>query len=333
MLRSGGAIGAGCAPEVERGVHASLGIERVAADLADVVVALVEPFHGSGGPLQIGFDLVEEREPLNIGFGRHGRMVPATMRRVDATLVVAVVAGGFLAGLVDAMVGGGGLIQLPVVALALPDVEGDVVLGTNKFAAATGTAAAARNYRRRIGLPRRTLAPAIGTALVASFVGARLASLVPSSAFRPGIVVMLIAMAAVTIRRPDLGQLDGSGTPLDPARLVALSAAVGLYDGIFGPGTGMLFTFGLVLWLKMDFLLATGTAKILNLATNVAALWWFIPHGAIRWVLAVPLAIANLSGGIVGSRLALSRGTGFVRRMFLVVVAALILRLAWQTFR
>jgi uncharacterized protein len=234
------------------------------------------------------------------------------------------VAGGFAAGFVDAVVGGGGLIQLPVVTLSLPQAAGDVILATNKLAAATGTAAAARTYRRRVRLDRRNLLPAMATAFVASFAGARLASSLPKASFRPIIIVLLTAVAIATWRRPDFADRVAAAQPLPQRRLLTLAVGIGLYDGVFGPGTGMFFTFGLVAWIGLDFLTATGTTKMLNATTNVAALVWFVPHGVVRWHAALPLAAFNLMGGIIGSRTALTRGTVFVRKAFLIVVVLLI---------
>jgi uncharacterized protein len=243
-----------------------------------------------------------------------------------------IIAGGFAAGFVDAVVGGGGLIQLPVVALSLPRDAADVILATNKFAAATGTSAAAVTYRRRVRLDPRNLVPAMATAFVASFIGARLASALPKSSFRPIIIALLVGVAIATWRRPDFAGRTASRSPLPQRRLLALAAGIGLYDGVFGPGTGMFFTFGLVAWVGLDFLTATGTTKMLNTTTNVAALAWFVPHGVVRWNIAVPLAVCNLVGGVIGSRTALVRGTVFVRRAFLVVVVVLIGKLAFDTF-
>jgi uncharacterized protein len=241
------------------------------------------------------------------------------------------IAGGFSAGFVDAVVGGGGLIQLPIVTLALPRGAGDVILATNKFAGCAGTSAAAITYRRRLAIGHRLLVSAAAVAFVASFAGARLSSSLPKAAFRPAIIVLLIAVAIATWRRPDLAKRQSSVGPLSTRRLLVLAATVGVYDGVFGPGTGMLFTFGLVTWVGLDFLSATGTTKLLNATTNVAALAWFIPHGAVSWRVALPLATCNLVGGIVGSQTALARGTVFVRRAFLLVVVALIARLMYDS--
>jgi uncharacterized protein len=240
------------------------------------------------------------------------------------------IAGGFSAGFVDAVVGGGGLIQLPVITLALPGAAGEAILATNKFAAATGTTAAAFTFRARVTLGRRYIVPALVTAFVASFAGARLSSSLPKQAFRPAIIVLLIAVAIATWRRPDLAHRQALVGELPHRRLLVLAAGVGLYDGVFGPGTGMLFTFGLVTWVGLDFLTATGTTKVLNATTNLAALVWFVPHGAVSWHTALPLAASNLLGGVIGSRTALARGTVFVRKAFLLVVFSLIARLTYD---
>jgi uncharacterized membrane protein YfcA len=241
---------------------------------------------------------------------------------------------GYAAGFVDAVVGGGGLIQLPAIALLLPKAAGDVVLGSNKFAAALGTGAAAHTYRRRLPaglrLDRHLVLPALAVAALGSFVGARITSSIPTRVVRPGIVVLLAAMVIATWRRPDLGQrVTGIASP-SRVKLLVLAAAVGLYDGLFGPGTGMLFTFGLVAWVGLDFLTATATTKILNLGTNLAALVWFVPHNAVHWALAIPIGLCNLAGGLTGSRVALAGGTKLVRRAFLAIATAFIIKLLFD---
>jgi uncharacterized protein len=246
------------------------------------------------------------------------------------------VVAAFAAGFVDAVVGGGGLIQLPAITLILPkSTATDVILGTNKFAAAAGTSIAAVTYRRRLGVVGELLGAAVVAAMSASFVGARLSSALPKAAFRPIIMVVLAGVLLLTLRRPDLG--TRSVVSLPPAvrrrRLLGVAAVVGLYDGMIGPGTGTFFTIALVVLVGFDFLTATATAKVLNVGTNLAALGWFLPHGAIAWSLAVPMAASNLTGGYIGARLALRRGAAFVRVFFVVVVTALLCKLGWDTLQ
>lgn len=240
---------------------------------------------------------------------------------------------GFSAGFVDAVVGGGGLIQLPSITLLLPEGRADIVLGTNKFAAVSGTSVAAMTLRDRLRSGLRSLLPAVFTAMVASFGGARLSSLVPTSSFKPIIICALLVVLVITVKRPDLGTRVGADFSGRRSRMIGIAAVVGFYDGLIGPGTGTFFTIALVGLARFDFLEASATAKVLNVGTNLAALSWFLPHRAIAWALAVPMAIANLSGGFIGARLALRKGAAFVRVFFLVVVGALIVRLTYDVLR
>jgi uncharacterized protein len=210
------------------------------------------------------------------------------------------------AGLVDAIVGGGGLIMVPSLFGLFPQALPATLLGTNKAASVWGTGWAAWQFSKQVHLPSSRLMGAIVAALIGAVVGAWLATRVPASQFRVALPVVLSLVWAYTLWRKDLG--------------------------LFGPGTGSFFVFALVRGLGWDFLHASAGAKRLNFATNVAALAWFIPHGHVDWALALPMAVANVAGSGVGTRLALRHGTGFVRRVFLVVVGALILKTAWDAW-
>lgn len=240
----------------------------------------------------------------------------------------------FLAGLIDAVAGGGGLIQLPALFAVLPETPAATLFGTNKGASIWGTAVAATQYARRVRLPWRMLVPALFGALICGWYGARVVSLVPTTSMRPGVLVALILVAIHTFRRKDLGHHH---VPRFIGRhegwLGLLTGTVlGFYDGIFGPGTGSFLIFIFVRGFGYDFLHASASAKLVNFATNAAALSYFIPHAQILWPIAAVMAIGNISGAMIGSRVALKHGSGFVRLVFLGVVAMLILKLAFDTF-
>lgn len=241
-------------------------------------------------------------------------------------------AGG--AGVVDAIVGGGGLIIVPSLFGLFPNAVPATLLGTNKAAAVWGTAWSAWQYARRVRLPGRRLLGAMAAALAGAALGAWLASSVPADRFRAALPVVLAAVWLYTLWRKDLGHTHAPHwpPPVEMAWATLLGGTVGFYDGVFGPGTGSFFVFALVRGLGWDFLHASAAAKRLNVATNVAALAWFIPNGHVVWALAVPMAVANVAGSYWGTRLALRHGTGFVRVAFLVVVGALILKTAWDAW-
>ncbi|HRO01976.1 MAG TPA: TSUP family transporter [Nitrobacter sp.] len=237
------------------------------------------------------------------------------------------------AGFVDSVVGGGGLIQLPALFTAFPAAAPVTLFGTNKLASIVGTTSAAVQYGRRVAIPWRVAGPGAIAALVGSWYGAKAVAYLDPSILRPLILALLVLVAAYTFIRKDLGAV--SREPEHGGRSVALAlgigGAVGFYDGFFGPGTGSFLIFLFIRLLGMDFLRASVSAKILNMATNLAAIAFFVGNVTLMWKLAGVMAVCNLAGSILGSRMALKHGTGFVRKMFLGVVVVLIVRLAYDT--
>lgn len=243
------------------------------------------------------------------------------------TLILVIVAA-FAAGWIDAVVGGGGLLQLPAM-LLIPGITPLQALATNKLASVFGTATSSVTYYRRAKPDIRTALPMAGIALAGSFGGAAVATLLPASAFKPIIVVALLAVAVFTAFRPQMGAATRLRFSGHKHHIMAGAAGlvIGFYDGLIGPGTGTFLVISLVALLGYDFLQASAKAKIVNLATNIGALLLFIPHGAVLWLLGGILAVANVAGSYLGSRMAVSRGTKFIRIVFLVVVVALIAKL------
>lgn len=240
----------------------------------------------------------------------------------------------FFAGFVDSIVGGGGLIQLPALFTAFPATSPATLFGTNKLASVIGTSSAAIQYSRRVAIPWRVAGPGAAAALVGSWYGARAVAYLDPSVLRPLILVLLVLVAVYTFMRKDLG--SASNEPEHGRRSAALAVAIGgvigFYDGFFGPGTGSFLIFLFIRLLGMDFLRASVSAKILNVATNLAAIAFFVGNVELMWKLAALMAACNLCGAVLGSRMALRHGAGFVRRMFLGVVLVLIARLTYDTF-
>ena len=238
------------------------------------------------------------------------------------------------AGLVDAIVGGGGLLLVPALFATFPGVAPATLFGTNKSASVWGTAMAAWQYGRRVRLASAVWAPAAAAALLGSLAGAWAVTRVDGGFLRKALPLILLAVLAYTLARKDLGRHHAPRHA--PAREALLAAAiavvVGAYDGFFGPGTGSFFVFLLVRTLGYDFLHASAAAKLLNVATNVSALALFAAKGHVWWHLGIPMAVANVAGSLVGTRLALRHGAGFVRGVFVVVVGALILKTAHDAF-
>ncbi|MGQ9865883.1 MAG: sulfite exporter TauE/SafE family protein [Pseudanabaenaceae cyanobacterium] len=239
---------------------------------------------------------------------------------------------GFAAGTVDAIAGGGGLIQFPALWLALSSQPLPVLLGTNKLASIAGTSMAVGQYVHKVGIPRPIWWGAIAAGL-GSYSGARLTDWLPVALLRPLVLILLLAVWLFTALRPRFG-LTPNPKSLSPLRQVwgvgAIALTLGFYDGFFGPGTGTFLTFALIGFLGFDFLQATAAAKLLNWATNLGALLHFGPNHQILYFVALPLALCNLGGGWVGARWAIARGAAWVRALFLTVAGALWLRLAWD---
>ena len=238
----------------------------------------------------------------------------------------------FFAGGLDAIVGGGGLVQLPALLVVLPHAPVVALLGTNKLASVVGTASAAVTYQRRVAIDRRTAAVMAGTAFVGAGLGAMLATRVGSEILKPVVLVALVAVLGYTLTRPALGEVEQLRLTARTQRAVAVAggAVIGCYDGFVGPGTGSFLVFLLVGAMGLSFLHASATAKIVNTMTNLAALALFAYGGHVLWALGAAMAAANLAGSQVGARLAMRRGSAWVRRVFVVVVGALVLRLAYD---
>ena len=231
----------------------------------------------------------------------------------------------FFAGMVDAVVGGGGLIQIPALLGQFPQTAIPTLFGTNKLSSIAGTGAALWRFARATRLPWGMLWPATLLALLGAWGGAALVAWLSREALRPLVVVLMIAVAVYTFRRKDLGQQ--AARPLQPGdrgKMALFGGGIGLYDGFFGPGTGSFLVFGFVRLFGMDFIRATGCAKLINFATNLAAIAYFAGHGPLLWELGLLMALCNLAGSVIGTQLALRHGAGFIRKTFLGVVLLLI---------
>ena len=240
----------------------------------------------------------------------------------------------FAAGLVDAVVGGGGLIQLPAMFSLLPKEAPATILGTNKLAAIFGTGSAAVSYARRVRVAWSTAAPAAIAAFALSFVGAWTVTQVPADFVRALLPFVLLAVAVYTFMKKDLGAVHApvhSGMA-ERYWAIGIGAAIGFYDGFFGPGTGSFLLFLFVRFFGFDFLSASAAAKVVNVACNLSALMWFGVSGHLLWQLGLLMAGCQIVGSVIGTKLALKHGSGFVRQIFLFVVTALIVKTTYDSF-
>lgn len=247
-------------------------------------------------------------------------------------LLVAAASG--LAGFVDAIVGGGGLVLLPALFATFPTAPPATLLGTNKGGAIWGTAWAAGQFARRVALRWPALLPAVAAAFAGSLCGAWAVTAVPAQGLRKALPLVLLAILLYTLMRKDLGRdhRPRFAGRSEAAAASAIGLSLGFYDGFFGPGTGSFFVFLFVRGLGYDFLHASASAKLLNTATNGAALLLFAAKGHVWWHLAAVMAVTNVAGSLLGTRLALKHGAGFVRAVFIVVVSALILKTGYDGF-
>jgi uncharacterized membrane protein YfcA len=248
--------------------------------------------------------------------------------------VIMLLAAALFAGFVDAVAGGGGLIQVPALLVALPAEAPATVFGTNKLASIFGTGNAALRYARRISLPWGLALPAAAAAFLFSFSGAMAVAWMPKDVVRPLVLGLLVLVLVYTVVKPGFGVV--SGARLAPGkerpRALLMGAVLGFYDGFFGPGAGSFMIFAFVHWFRLDFLHASSAAKVVNFSTNAAALAFFAPSGHVLWLTGLGMAMFNVAGAVLGSRLALRHGSGFVRGVFIVVASLLIARLGYDTF-
>ena len=254
----------------------------------------------------------------------------------DLTIATALflLAASFFAGFIDSIAGGGGLIQLPALLIGLPKSDTAEVLGTNKLSSVFGTTTAAALYRKQIKPDPKILIAMGLPAFLGSAGGAVLASKIPTSSMRPMVLVLLIVVAVYTWFKPDLGKFENlRHLPKRRVQIAAIAGVtIGFYDGIFGPGTGSFLMLILVASLGYAFITASAIAKVVNVATNVGAILVFGINGAVIWQIGIIMGVANISGAVVGARLAIKGGSTLVRKVFLFVTVALIVKVGIATF-
>lgn len=239
-----------------------------------------------------------------------------------------------LAGFVDSIVGGGGLILVPALFAVFPGAPPATLLGTNKSASIWGTAAAAAQFSQRVQMRWGALWPAALLGFAGSMLGAWGVTVFPGDFLRKALPLILLGVLLYTLARKDMGRMHA---PRFSGRAETLAActiglSIGLYDGFFGPGAGSFLVFLFVRWMGYDFLNASASAKIINTLTNAAALILLAAKGHVWWHYGLVMAVANVAGSVLGTRVALKQGAGFVRMVFIVVVSALILKTAYDAF-
>ncbi len=240
----------------------------------------------------------------------------------------------FLAGFIDSIVGGGGLVQIPAFFVLYPQLSVPNVIGTNRLASAVGTSVAAWNYARSVQIPWKTVLWAGLPAALCSYLGATVQSLLPASVLKPIILFLIIAIAIYTYGKKDFGHKEHFNVA--PEKLgwwaAGVGAILGFYNGVIGPGTGSLLVFGFVSVIGYSFLRASAISKVVNVVADVSSLIFFIMNKHVLFHMALPMMVCNVAGSYLGSHIAVLRGNAFIRRVFLVVVVGIVARFAWDVF-
>lgn len=241
----------------------------------------------------------------------------------------------FLAGFIDSIVGGGGLVQVPAFFVLYPQLPVPNIIGSNRLASAVGTSVAAWNYARSVRIPWRTVVYAGAAAAGMSYLGATVQSLLPAALLKPVILVLIVLIAGYTYRKKDFGRHDVFRIPESDIPLYAacIGAVLGFYNGFVGPGTGSLLVFGFVSLIGYSFLPASAISKMVNVIADASSLIFFLSNKYVLFHLALPMMAFNVAGSYAGSHMAMLRGNGFIRKVFLVVVVGIILRFAWDVLK
>lgn len=250
-------------------------------------------------------------------------------------LIIIAVLGSFLAGYIDAVVGGGGLIQVPLLFILFPSIQPINVIATNRFASVAGTLVAARSYVKQIPLNWKAVLFAGIFATVSSFGGTFLMKSISPQVFKPILLVVLIALAVYTFVKKNVGQVEQVKYKQHQFFIAfsVIGLVMGFYNGVIGPGTGTLLVFSLVHFIGLHFLNASAYAKVINAIADLASLIAFIIQSAVLYKIAIPMMFTNMLGSYVGSKMALQKGNGFIRVFFMIVLGILIIRFAWDVFK
>jgi len=237
---------------------------------------------------------------------------------------------GLSAGFIDAIAGGGGLISVP--ALLWAGLPPQMALGTNKMQSTWGTLMAVRKYAKAglVSWPQVRLTVLI--TFVSAMSGAWVVMSISNAVLKMIVPWMLLCIAVYVLLSPSLGKTAAKARLRMGAFACLAGSVLGFYDGFFGPGTGSFLLFGFVRFFGFDFLHASAATKLVNVATNLAAILMLASLGQINWPLGFAMMIANIAGSQFGSRLAIKHGSAFVRKAFLLIVSVLILKSAWNAY-
>ena len=253
---------------------------------------------------------------------------------MEAYIIILLYIAAFCAGFVDAIVGGGGLIQTPIALILLPNLAVSSIIGSLKIPAFSGTSFAANQYLKKVDMNWKLLGIMAIVAFASAFLGSNLLTKVHNDFMKPLLLVVLTLIAIYTFTKKDFGIHQAKEHTVKRQFLLAITMSIclGFYDGFIGPGTGSFLVLAFVTVLGFDFLHASANAKMVNLATNFGSICLFVLKGKIIWAIAIPMAICNAAGGWIGAKLAIKKGNGFIRVFFLIVVIGTLLRFGHDVF-
>ncbi|AWA30278.1 hypothetical protein HYN48_09385 [Flavobacterium magnum] len=251
---------------------------------------------------------------------------------MDTAILILLCVAAFGAGFVDAVVGGGGLVQTPAALILLPGLPVAAIMGSLKIPSFSGTMFAAAQYLRQVRMNWKLLLIMMALAVPSAFAGSLLLTVVHNDFMKPLLLVVLSVLVVYTYARKNFGlHRDKSHSAAQQvAYAVLISVVIGFYDGFIGPGTGSFFVVAFIALLGFDFLQASANAKMVNLATNFGSICLFISKGKVIWAIALPMALCNAAGGFIGAKVAIARGNAFIRVFFLVVIVGTLARFAYD---
>ncbi|MEZ7499493.1 TSUP family transporter [Flavobacterium sp. Arc3] len=253
---------------------------------------------------------------------------------METYIIVLLCVAAFAAGFIDAIVGGGGLVQTPVGLILLPNLPVSTVIGTLKIPAFSGTSFAAYQYLKKVTMNWRLLLIMVAVAMPSAFAGSTLLTYMSNDFMKPLLLFILSLLAIYTYAKKNFGQhvAKDLSERTQILNAILISFIVGFYDGFIGPGTGSFFVVAFIALMGFDFLHASANAKMVNLATNFGSICLFMLKGKIIWAIAIPMAASNAVGGWLGAKVAITKGNGFIRIFFLVIVVGTLIRFAYDVF-
>ena len=253
---------------------------------------------------------------------------------MDITTLILLCIAAFAAGFVDAIVGGGGLIQLPIALILLPTYPVASVIGSLKIPSFSGTSFAVYHYLKKVQMNWKLLSMMMLIAFCSAFAGSQLLTMVHNDFMKPILLIVLSGVAVYTYSKKNFGLHSVKDHSIKKQFLYAavISVVLGFYDGFIGPGAGSFLILAFITLLGFDFLHASANAKMVNLATNTGSIILFMLKGSIIWSIAIPMAISNAIGGIIGAKLAINKGNQFIRIFFLIVIIGTLIRFAYDVF-